>query len=257
MKRELTFLTKLTAGGLVAVCLGIWMQWLSGDPSYTKFPPGPVLFIAAAAIVIWGRRWSWTPLVGALLALLTTMGWFVRLPQDMLRLRHPGAVGRFAPGIFTGTLLLIVALLVTDIAGIAATVQNFRRGVGRTADSAKMACRFFGAIFVLMGIAVMVSGVHVDKYHNLMHLTWGALAVGISFVGIKAAKNFCIASGAFYLVLAILGLLLGNPAANRAWHFGPMVLSTGDDIFHMTLGLIFLAIGLLSPAQLLDRPSEA
>ena len=36
MKPKLTFLTKLTAGGLVAVAIAIWGQWLSGDPNYPK-----------------------------------------------------------------------------------------------------------------------------------------------------------------------------------------------------------------------------
>ena len=55
MKTNLTFLTKLTAGGLVAVAIAMWGQWLSGDPTYPKFPPGPILFMGVAAIVIWGR----------------------------------------------------------------------------------------------------------------------------------------------------------------------------------------------------------
>ena len=136
MKRELTFLTKLTAGGLVAVAIALWTQWLSGDPAYPKFPPGPVLFILVAAIVIWGARWWWTPLIGALISLLVTSGWFARLPGGMLRLGHPGSVGKFAAGIFIGTLLQITALLLTDIAGLAATVQNFR-----------ILCEWIGAAF--------------------------------------------------------------------------------------------------------------
>ena len=256
MKTKQTFLTKLTVGGLVAVAIALWTQWLSGDPAYPKFPPGPVLFIGVAAIVFWGARWWWTPLIGALIALLTTSGWFARLPQEMLRLGHPGQVGKFAAGIFIGTLLQIGALFLTDIAGLAATVQNFRPA-GSTADSAKMACRFFGAIFVVMGVLVMVGGAHVDRYHNLMHLVWGALALGFSFLGATAAKRFSIASGAFYLTLAALGLVLGNSALNRAWYFGPMLLHTGDHIFHLVLGSIFLAMGLVSGRQWAHRPSHA
>ena len=58
------------------------------------------------------------------------------------------------------------------------------------ADSAKMACRLFGGIFVLMGI--------------------------------------------------------GNPSMNRAWYLGPMLLHTGDHVFHLVLGALFLSMGLLS-----------
>jgi hypothetical protein len=209
-----------------------------------------------AAIVIWGARWWWTPLIGALISILVTSGWFARLPGGMLRLEHPGHVGTFAAGIFIGTVLQISSLLLTDIAGLAATVQNFRRA-GSTSDSAKMACRFFGGLFALMGVLVMVGGAHVDKYHNLMHLVWGALAFGFSFLGATAAKRFCIASGAFYLTLAALGLTIGSPAMNRAWYFGPMLLHTGDHIFHLVLGSLFLAMGLVSGRQFAHRPSHA
>ena len=255
MKIKLTFLTKLTAGGLVALAIALWTQWLSGDPAYSKFPPGPVLFIAVAAIVIFGARWWWTPMMGALISLLVTAGWFARLPQAMLRLNHPNEVGKFAAGIFIGTVLQISSLLVTDIAGLAATVQNFRRAKS-VADSATMACRFFGGIFLLMGVLVAVGGFG-DKYHNLMHLVWGALALGVGFLGTTVARLFCIGSGAFYLTLSALGLTIGNPAMNRAWYFGPMLLHTGDHIFHLVLGSIFLAMGLVSGRQLAHHPSQA
>ena len=245
MKTKLTVLSKLTVAGLIGVAVAIWMQWLSGDPAYTSFPPGPVIFIGIAAIIVLGARWWWTPLIGALIGLLVTSGWFVRLPAAILRLTHPGSVGKFAAGIWIGAILQIVALVVTDLAGLAATVQNFRRS-SSTTDSAKMACRFFGGIFVLMGIMVIVGGVHADKYHNLMHLIWGALALGASFLGLSISKRFCIASGMFYLALAILGLLIGNPSMNRAWYFGPMLLHTGDHIFHLVLGSLFLGVGLMS-----------
>ena len=245
MKTKLTMLSKLTVVGLIGAALAIWMQWLSGDPAYTRFPPGPVIFIAIAGIIVLGARWWWTPLIGALIGLLVTSGWFVRLPAAVLRLTHPGSVGKFAAGIWVGSVLLIVSLVVTDVAALAATVQNCRRS-GSTTDSAKMACRFFGGIFVLMGILVIVGGVHADKYHNLMHLIWGTLALGASFLGLTIAKRFCIGSGVFYVALAILGLLLGNPSMNGAWDLGPMLLHTGDHVFHLVLGSLFLGVGLVS-----------
>jgi heme/copper-type cytochrome/quinol oxidase subunit 3 len=102
-----------------------------------------------------------------------------------------------------------------------------------------------------------VGGAHVDKYHNLMHLAWGASALGVSFLGTRVAMRFCIASGAFYLTLATLGLTIGNPAMSRAWYFGPMLLHTGDHIFHLVLGSIFLAVGLVSGRQWIRHPSQA
>ena len=255
MKTKLTFLTKLTAGGLVAMAIALWVQWLSGDPAFPKFPPGPEIFIAIAALVVYGARWWWTPMLGSLIALLVTAGWFARLSQAMLRLNHPNQIGKFAAGIFIGSVLQIGSLLLTDVAGLAATVQNFRRA-GTVADSARMACRFFGGIFVVMGVLVAAGGIG-DKYHNLMYLLWGALALGVSFLGTTAAKRFCVASGAFYLTLATLGLTIGNSAMNRAWYFGPMLLHTGDHIFHLVLGSIFLAMGLISGREWIRHPSQA
>lgn len=244
---NLTLLTKLTAAGLAACAIALWMQWLSGDPAYPKFPPGPVIFIVVAAMVLLGGRWWWTPLIGSLISLLVTAGWFARMHAGVQRLTHPGSIGNFAAGIFLGALLQVLSLLVTDIAGIAATIQNYRR-LEHTTDSAKIVLRLFGGLFVLMGILAMVSGMRVDRYHNLMHLTWGLLAVGMSFAGNRAAKLFCIGSGAFYLALGILGLLIGDPAMNRAWHAGPMLLHTGDHVFHLVLGPVLLGIGLM-PAR--------
>lgn len=245
---NLSFPTKLTVASLVACAVAIWMQWLSGDSAYPKFPPGPVFFIAIAAIVAFAARWWWTPLIGSLIGLLVTSGWFARLPQAMQRLTHPGSAGHFAPGIFLGAALQIIALLLTDVSGLVATVMNYRRRE-HTADSSKMVLRFFGAIFVLMGVVVIASGLHSDRYHNMMHILWGALALAASFLTLKAARIFCIASGLFYLSLAILGLAIGNPALQREWHAGPMLLHTGDHIFHLVLGSIFLAFGLLSARE--------
>ena len=120
-----------------------------------------------------------------------------------------------------------------------------------------MACRFIGGLFAVMGVLAIVAGTHVDKYHNLMHLLWGALAFAFSFLGATAAKRFCIASGAFYLTLAALGMTMGNPAMNRAWYFGPMLLHTGDHIFHLVLGSIFLAMGFVSGREWVRHPSHA
>jgi len=242
---NLTFPTKLTVAGLVGCAVAIWIQWLSGDPSYPKFPPGPVFFIAVAAIVAFGARWWWTPLMGSMIALLVTSGWFARLPRQMQRLTHPGSIGHFAPGIFLGTLGMIIFLLLADVAGLVATVLNY--GSRKDAmESSKIVLRSFGAIFVLMGVVVIATRLHADPYHNLMHMIWGALAIGASFLAGRAARLFCIGSGLFYLTLAALGLTIGDSAMGRAWQAGPMLLHTGDHVFHLVLGCVFLVFGFVS-----------
>ncbi|HEV2133622.1 MAG TPA: hypothetical protein VGR47_05115 [Terracidiphilus sp.] len=242
---NLTFPTKLTVAGLIACALAIWTQWLSGDPSYPKFPPGPVFFIAVAAIVTFAARWWWTPLIGSLIALLVTSGWFARFPKQMQRLTHPGSIGHFAPGIFLGTLGMILFLLLTDVAGLVATVLNYRSKKHAT-EASKTVLRFFGAIFVLMGAVVIVSGLHADRYHNLMHMAWGALAIGVSFLSVRVTKIFFIGSSLFYLTLAFLGLSIGDSAMGGAWQAGPMLLHTGDHVFHLVLGSIFAGLGVFS-----------
>ena len=93
MKTKFAILTKLTIAGLLSVAVALWTQWLSGDPAYPKFPPGPVIFIAVAAIVAFGTRWWWTPLIGALIAVLVTSGWFVRLPGGNCSATHSSRFG--------------------------------------------------------------------------------------------------------------------------------------------------------------------
>ena len=239
---NLTFPTKTTVAGLVGCAVAIWTQWLSGDPAYPKFPPGPIFFIAVAAIVTIAARWWWTPLIGSLIALLVTSGWFARFPKQMQRLTHPGSIGHFAPGIFLGTLGMVIFLLLTDVVGLVATVLNYRSKKHVT-EGSKIVLRSFGAIFVLMGVVVIVSGLHADRYHNLMHMVWGALAFGVSFLTVRVTKLFFIGSGLFYLTLATLGLTIGDYTTGRAWQAGPMLLHTGDHVFHLVLGSVFLGLG--------------
>ena len=163
----------------------------------------------------------------------------------MQLLTHPGSIGHFAPGIFLGTLGMIVFLLLTDVAGLVATVLNYRSRKDAM-ESSKIVLRSFGAIFVVMGVVVILSGLHADRYHNLMHIIWGALALGASFLAGRAAKLFCIGSGVFYLTLAVVGLTIGDSAMGRAWQAGPMLLHTGDHVFHLVLGTIFLSFGVVS-----------
>ena len=46
--------------------------------------------------------------------------------------------------------------------------------------------------------------------------------------------------GVFYLSLGVLGVIVGNAAVDRMWHVGPLHLTTGDHLFHIVLGSIFL-----------------
>ena len=127
MKTPLPLFTKITIAALVATAVSLWIQWLAGDPAFPRFPPGPVFFIVIAVILFYGRTLRWTPLLGSLVSLMTTSGFLVRISAETLRLTHPSSVGKFAPGIFIGVAMQALALLVGDVAGIAATILNYYR----------------------------------------------------------------------------------------------------------------------------------
>jgi hypothetical protein len=119
---------------------------------------------------------------------------------------------------------------------------------------ARMTCKVFGVLFVAIGLVVLVRGGEDSLYHNLLHLATGSVALAIGFVGsATAAQRFCQLFGGFYLALGALGLLLGDPAASRLWQAGPLSLDVADHVFHIVLGLIFAASGLVSGRATLIR----
>jgi hypothetical protein len=119
---------------------------------------------------------------------------------------------------------------------------------------ARMACKVFGVLFVTIGLVVLARGDEPNLYHNLLHLATGAVALAIGFVGSAgAARRFCQLFGGFYLALGVLGLLLGDPAAGRLWQAGPLSLDVADHLFHIVLGLIFVASGVASGRTALMR----
>jgi hypothetical protein len=115
-------MNRLTVIGLVAAALGIWTQALSGVPDYpSRIPPGPIVLVLLALVIAFGyRRYRWVPILGSLMALLITVGAYVR-PGTANRLSDPGVTGAFI-----GTVIQMLALLVTIPAGIMATMQKDR-----------------------------------------------------------------------------------------------------------------------------------
>jgi hypothetical protein len=228
--RDLSFAAKLTVLGLSANASGIWIQAFSGAPEYPRIPPGPiVLVVVAAAIVLGTTRWGWLPLIGGLLSLQITVGAFVT-PYTANRLANPAAVGPFI-----GTLIQIAGLATADVAGLVAGLQQYGGAMARAV------CKIAGVLFVVVGLVVFWRGSAEDTYHNLLHLGTGVGALGCGFAGsASAARRFCAAFGAFYFALGVLGLITGNPAADRMWHVGPLHLTTGDHLFHIVLGSLFL-----------------
>ena len=118
--RTVTPAGKLTVIGLASAAAGIWIQALSGVPEYPTIPPGPIILVAVALVIAAGSRyWRWLPVLGTFLSALITVGAFVR-PGTANRLSDPAMVGAFA-----GTLIQMLALIITIPAGVVATVRNY------------------------------------------------------------------------------------------------------------------------------------
>lgn len=65
---------KVSVGGLAAASAGILIQYLALPEDFPTVPPGPIILGAAAVLVALGARWWWSPLVGAAVALMTSIG---------------------------------------------------------------------------------------------------------------------------------------------------------------------------------------
>ena len=119
------------------------------------------------------------------------------------------------------------------------------------AKLAKIVCKILGVLFFVTGLGAFVFGEDADWYHNLLHFVTGLIALYFGFAGsLSAAKGFCIACGVGYLTFGILGIAIGNPAMNRLWEVGSILhLSLGDHIFHIVLGMIILAGGILTKSD--------
>ena len=115
---------------------------------------------------------------------------------------------------------------------------------------ARTVCKLLGVVFVLVGIAGFFNehllGAHLDKYHNLVHIVSGIIALYFGFAGsLSAAKGFCLLFGVVYLALGVLGWFVGA-GADHLLKVGPLHLATVDHGIHVLLGVILLAGGLFT-----------
>ena len=79
----------------------------------------------------------------------------------------------------------------------------------------------------------------VNGWHNVVHILTGALGLLAFSAGAYAARQYAIALGAVYLVVAAWGFIVGD---------GDSILSiipvnTEDNVLHLLLGVLGLAAG--------------
>ncbi len=110
---------------------------------------------------------------------------------------------------------------------------------------------FYSSSFGSPGEVDKVFGVlAVNGWHNILHLATGLL--GLAAAG-YAARQYALALGLAYLVVAIWGFIIGS---------GDSILSivpvnTPDNILHLILGLTGLAAGAATSASVPARTAPA
>ncbi len=113
----LSMASKLTIFSLVAAAAGVVIMIVSGV-DFPTIPPGLFILLIPAGLVAFGR-WRWTPIIATLAGLFIFVGYF--LSGSTVRLLD---LSQF--GAFIGLWLQFLASFVTVVAGIVATVQNYR-----------------------------------------------------------------------------------------------------------------------------------
>jgi peptidoglycan/LPS O-acetylase OafA/YrhL len=123
-KRQPTRVAGLIVVGLVVAAAGIMIQYVSGI-DYPTIPPGPVILLAAAAVVAFGP-WRWSPVVGLISAVFLSIGGAIATIAGngySETLGNPSEVGGFV-----GAAIQIAGLAIALPAGIVATKRSSRRG---------------------------------------------------------------------------------------------------------------------------------
>jgi hypothetical protein len=119
---------------------------------------------------------------------------------------------------------------------------------------AKITSKIIGVFYVLFGLLGFWLGDEADLYHNVLHLVTGVVGVYVGFVGsLAAARAFCLAFGAGYLALGLLGFVLGNPSLDYVLDLGLFSVGTFDHVHHLILGTLILAGGTFGEAAMRRR----
>jgi hypothetical protein len=109
---------KLIVCSLAAAAAGVVIMMISGVDFRTRVPPGLLILLIPAGLVAFGR-WRWTPIIATLAGLFIFVSYF--LSGSAVRLLDPSQLG-----VFIGLWLQFSASFIAVVAGIAATIWNYR-----------------------------------------------------------------------------------------------------------------------------------
>jgi hypothetical protein len=94
------------------------------------------------------------------------------------------------------------------------------------------------ALIVVDRLGLPVGTLASDTPHNVLHIVWGLVLLGVVSTG-RGARRVAWAAvvfGVFYIALGILGVIVDRP-------FG-LLLSPSVNAFHFTVGPLALVLGL-------------
>ncbi len=140
-----------------------------------------------------------------------------------------------------------------------------------TSSPARLYCTLIGGVLVIAGVigffynghfgsgadafgndqSVEVFGIlAVNGWHNIFHIATGL--VGLAVAG-YAARQYALAVGLLYVVLALWGFVLGS-GHNL---LGIIPVNTEDNVLHLLLGLLGLGAGAATPQRPARRTATA
>jgi Domain of unknown function (DUF4383) len=102
---------------------------------------------------------------------------------------------------------------------------------------------FYSSDFGSPGDVESVFGIlDVNGWHNVVHILTGALGLLAFSAGEYAARQYALALGVAYLIVAVWGYIIGDGDSI----LGIVPVNTGDNVLHLLLGLAGLAAGYAS-----------
>lgn len=114
-----------------------------------------------------------------------------------------------------------------------------------------------GAVFIIVGLIGFINhpvlGIfEVNTLHNLIHLVSGILALVFAGMGDASAKKFAVVLGVVYALVTILGFVLTDGNI-----FGLIMANMADNLLHLVLAVVLLAVGLGGRSHSATMPSNS
>jgi hypothetical protein len=118
------------------------------------------------------------------------------------------------------------------------------------------AAKWFGIIFILLGVLGFVPGVttdgyllgifHVDTVHNVIHLLSGIVALCCAGSA-SAAKSYFKIFGVIYGLVTIIGFTNGESI------LGIFSINAADNVLHLLISVVALYLGFSGPKPMVAQ----